>query len=447
MICCKRCGYAYYGKAISFKAAKGHPRDYAYYRCLGTDAYRFGGERVCHNTQVRTDLVDLAVWEAVCVLLKHPERLSAEYQRRLHPHTQARGGEQALLSAQLGKLRQGLVRLIDSYTEGLLEKREFEPRITRLRDRIAKVRDQLQHLANEMAWQTELQLIIGHVEEFAAKVKGGLERADWNSRREIVRTLVKRVEVDERQVNLVFRVNEYPFDSRPDGGILLHCGRRNQSGAGQRVPALRPRPVVRATVQAGVPGEAHLIRFVDDFVAVFQYQADANAVDRELAGRMREFGLELNGRRLACCGLVGLPDNAPPHAARDSARSSFSGSSMCVGWIGRANSLWCAFPRTTAAGSFWITPMNGSRGTCTCRVGSSRRSWRRCCVGFTSTSLCTTVSVGWTGFVTRSSYSGSEHCVGAASGIGCSGVISRAARGSSCRLRRLCIRRSEAATT
>ena len=183
---------------------------------------------MCHNTQVRTDLVDLAVWEAVCVLLEHPERLSAEYQRRLHPHTQARGGEQALLSAQLGKLRQGLVRLIDSYTEGLLEKREFEPRITRLRDRIAKVRDQLQHLANEMAWQTELQLIIGHVEEFAAKVKGGLERADWNSRREIVRTLVKRVEVDERQVNLVFRVNEYPFDSRPDGGILLHCGRRTQ---------------------------------------------------------------------------------------------------------------------------------------------------------------------------------------------------------------------------
>ena len=43
----------------------------------------------------------------------------------------------------------------------------------------------------------------------------------------------------------------------------------------------------------GCRGEAHLIRFVDDFVAVFQYQADANAVDRELAGRMREFGLEL----------------------------------------------------------------------------------------------------------------------------------------------------------
>jgi group II intron reverse transcriptase/maturase len=43
----------------------------------------------------------------------------------------------------------------------------------------------------------------------------------------------------------------------------------------------------------GCRGEAHLIRFVDDFVAVFQYQADANTFERELAGRMQKFGLEL----------------------------------------------------------------------------------------------------------------------------------------------------------
>jgi hypothetical protein len=40
-------------------------------------------------------------------------------------------------------------------------------------------------------------------------------------------------------------------------------------------------------------GEIYLIRFVDDFVAVFQNEGDANAFDRELAGRMQEFGLEL----------------------------------------------------------------------------------------------------------------------------------------------------------
>ena len=116
-------------------------------------------------------------------------------------------------------------------------------------------------------------------------------------------------------------------------------------------------------------------------------------------------------------------------------------------WTGRADSPWCAFLRTAAAGSFWITPMNGSRNTCTCHAGSSRRIWQRCCVDFTSTLLCTTVSTGWTGFGTRSSYSGSERYVDAASGTGCFGAISRAARGLSCRVRRLCIRRSEGAET
>src|SRR5207237_5797832 len=78
LVQCQQCGYAYYGKRLSPSARKGKPRAYAYYRCLGTDAYRFGGERVCQNTQVRTDLVDLAVWEEVCILLENPQRLAEE---------------------------------------------------------------------------------------------------------------------------------------------------------------------------------------------------------------------------------------------------------------------------------------------------------------------------------------------------------------------------------
>src|SRR5712692_11683098 len=46
---CQHCGYAFYGKRLSPSARKGKPRAYAYYRCLGTDAYRFGGERLCQN--------------------------------------------------------------------------------------------------------------------------------------------------------------------------------------------------------------------------------------------------------------------------------------------------------------------------------------------------------------------------------------------------------------
>ena len=111
---CQHGGYAYYGKRLSPSARKGKPRAYAYYRCLGTDAYRFGGERVCQNTQVRTDLLDVAVWQDVWTLLAHPERLAEEYRRRWPPETRAKRTSLATVEAQIGKLRQGVARLIDS---------------------------------------------------------------------------------------------------------------------------------------------------------------------------------------------------------------------------------------------------------------------------------------------------------------------------------------------
>ncbi|MDB5351299.1 MAG: site-specific recombinase, invertase Pin, partial [Planctomycetota bacterium] len=60
LIVCKRCGYGCYGKPTSRASAQG-PVPYAYYRCTGSDAYRFGGQRLCWNKQVRTDLLDAAV--------------------------------------------------------------------------------------------------------------------------------------------------------------------------------------------------------------------------------------------------------------------------------------------------------------------------------------------------------------------------------------------------
>jgi site-specific DNA recombinase len=215
LVQCHHCGYALYGKPISRKAAKGHARTYAYYRCLGTDAYRFGGERVCANPQVRTDLLDLAVWQEVCAWLAHPERLADEYRRRLHAPGRAKRPEQPTLDAQVGKLRQGLARLIDSYAEGLIDKQEFEPRITRLRQRLTALEEQAQQLQDEAALHTELRLIIGRLEDFAAQVHDGLSAADWTSKRELIRALVKRVEVTQDQVNVVFRVDQRPTDPDP----------------------------------------------------------------------------------------------------------------------------------------------------------------------------------------------------------------------------------------
>ncbi len=212
LIVCAHCRYAYYGKPVSNNSRRGKPRDYAYYRCIGTDAYRFGGERICHNRQVRTDMLDQLVWDEVRSLLENGERLKQEYQRRLNSPKQE---DPDLLSKQnqLSKIRRGMARLIDSYADGFIEKSEFELRIPRFRQRLATLETQLQEIADQQTVQEELHSIISRLENFATQVAGGLDAADWDTRRQLIRTLVKRVEIGDEDVNVVFRIP-------PDSGIL-----------------------------------------------------------------------------------------------------------------------------------------------------------------------------------------------------------------------------------
>lgn len=238
LVCCAVCGYAFYGKAISPAARKGHPRSYAYYRCIGSDAYRFGGERLCHNPQVRTDLLDSTVWQEVRGLLTDPARLAAEYERRLcAPEQPVRQQELTSVEQQVRKLKQGMGRLIDSYTEGLIEKADFEPRMLRLKERVVVLETQARDLAAAAAEHEEFRLVIGQVRDFAATVAARLEHPDWATQRELIRTLVKRVEIDQQHVNVVFRIGSGMIGTDPDPTIMQSRWRRDQSIAGQYRPA------------------------------------------------------------------------------------------------------------------------------------------------------------------------------------------------------------------
>jgi len=69
----------------------------------------------------------------------------------------------------------------------------------------------------------ELRLVIGCVRDFAARVQEGLQTADWGTRRELIRTLVKCVEVDLQQIRIVYRISPVPFEEGPNGGCSQHC--------------------------------------------------------------------------------------------------------------------------------------------------------------------------------------------------------------------------------
>ena len=100
-----------------------------------------------------------------------------------------------------------------------------------MRQRIQHLEEQLQRLQEEAEAEGELRLVLGRLETFAAKVKDGLQDADFQTRREIIRALVKRVEIDEQQIRVVFRVSPIsPAPASDDASLnLQHWGRRVHS--------------------------------------------------------------------------------------------------------------------------------------------------------------------------------------------------------------------------
>jgi site-specific DNA recombinase len=229
LLVCAKCGYAYYGKPVSRAAAKGKTKKYVYYRCVGTDSYRFGGQRVCSNRQVRSDMLEEAVWVDVCSLLKDPRRIEQEWERRLvdKPDTGWDATEQLRAAAE--KVKRGVSRLIDSYQDGLLEKSDFEPRIRRAKERLTNLKSELEQRANEEEQRNAMHLVIGRMREFAEKVTDGLDRADWATRRAIIRAVVKRVEIDEEEVRIIYKISPDPVDGDCQIRSLQHCWGRDLS--------------------------------------------------------------------------------------------------------------------------------------------------------------------------------------------------------------------------
>ncbi len=232
LLVCGLCRYAYYGKRAKGCRQPEHRR--AYYRCSGADAHRFGGQRLCTNKPVRTDMLDEAVWSDVRALLNEPERIEQEYERRLHDPAETDGSPTAAgLATAIRQVERAIDRLVDAYQDGLLSREDFEPRIRQARQKLDRLKAEAETEAAQAVDRRELRLVIGRIEEFARRVHDGLGRADGALRREIVRALVNRVEVGETGVRIVYRVSPTPTlpTAEPTPApVWQHCTRRRHEG-------------------------------------------------------------------------------------------------------------------------------------------------------------------------------------------------------------------------
>ena len=134
-------------------------------------------------------------------------------------------------SAEVTRLEQSVVqhkrritRLIDAYENGWLDKAEFEPRVRSAKERLVRDEAALVEHQRDSIDEGELRLVIGQFETFAWQMNASLDQADFTTKRTLLRLLIKRIEVTDQEVRIVYKVSPRPFAHSPSsGGFLQDC--------------------------------------------------------------------------------------------------------------------------------------------------------------------------------------------------------------------------------
>ncbi|WUS53600.1 recombinase family protein (plasmid) [Streptomyces mirabilis] len=204
---CVNCGYGYYRTSTTTTSGK----KIYYYRCLGSDDYRYEGGRVCTNKPVRADYLDTLVWDRIIGMIADPHLIRSEIDKRLDrartsdPATRQR----SRLELALAKATAAITRMIEAFQEQLVT-------IDELRARESNLRGQLDALDAQLADRDAYLKLADDLEGFLAQLRDNAQTAEIPERQRVLRLLVKDVLVGPEKITIRHRipVREHAPDDR-----------------------------------------------------------------------------------------------------------------------------------------------------------------------------------------------------------------------------------------
>ncbi len=198
LVVCAHCGYAFY-RANSV-SARGRVR---YYRCGGRDRRGPQGP-VCRARPVRVEQLDQLVWEQVWQLVKQPELVRDEIERRLQEYRQSSPVEQRKqkVAQELTRIQQQTDKLLDAYQEQLLDLSELRRRAPQLKQRAQALEKELQSLSLQALERDRLAEMNVSMERFMEQLRNSVQQLDVEQKQRIVRLLVREVIVGTDTVTI-----------------------------------------------------------------------------------------------------------------------------------------------------------------------------------------------------------------------------------------------------
>ncbi len=200
---CASCGYGYYRTSTRTTNKKIY-----YYRCLGSDDYRYQGGRVCGNKPVRADYLDRVVWDHIVCLLADPALIRAEISKRIEqartsdPVTRKRGQ----LDQALAKTTTSIASMITALSEQLITIDELRARMPDLRARETGLKNQIAALDAQAADRDAYLKLADDLEGFLARLRGNAATATTEDRQRVLRALVQDILIGPDKITIRHRI-------------------------------------------------------------------------------------------------------------------------------------------------------------------------------------------------------------------------------------------------
>jgi site-specific DNA recombinase len=190
MLVCGECGYAYYRTSTRTSRRKIY-----YYRCLGSDDYRYANGRICQSKPIRQDYLDGVIWQQVVKLLEDPELIRHEIQRRFQEIQDSNPTKKRkeVIYREITRQQKCIVKLLDAYQEGLLELDELRSRMPNLRKRSEALQAELRSLEAIAVDQQTFLRLAENIEGFLARLRSTADTLDVIERQKILRLVVKEI--------------------------------------------------------------------------------------------------------------------------------------------------------------------------------------------------------------------------------------------------------------
>jgi site-specific DNA recombinase len=199
LLVCTDCGYSLYKS--STRTSK---RKIFYYRCFGSDNYRFENGRVCNNKPIRQDYLDELVWEHVMGLLENPVLISEEMERRHQESLNTRSTQRRkdTLLKEVTHVTNSMNKLLDAYQEGLIELDELRKRMPELRKREHRLNSQLQSLEAQSLEQNQVLELSLKIEDFLKCMRLSAKSLSVLDRQKVIRLVIKEVLVGSDKITI-----------------------------------------------------------------------------------------------------------------------------------------------------------------------------------------------------------------------------------------------------